>query len=65
MSAKLTHGGKRPGAGKPAFFSSPMTRHNVMLDERSLKLLIELGKGKLSAGIREAVRIIFGLPSMK
>jgi hypothetical protein len=46
-------GGKREGAGKPAFFSKPMKRVNVMLDEDTIKFYTEQGKGNLSEGIRK------------
>jgi len=44
---------KNKGAGKPAFFSKPMKRVNVMLDEDTVKFYTEQGKGNLSEGIRK------------
>lgn len=46
----------KKGAGKPAFFSKPMKRINVMLDEDTVKFYTEQGKGNLSKGIRENAR---------
>lgn len=43
---------KKKGAGKPAFFSKPMKRVNVMLDDESIKFYTEHGGGNLSEGIR-------------
>ena len=43
----------KKGAGKPAFFSKPMKRVNVMLDEDTVKFYTEQGKGNLSEGIRQ------------
>ena len=43
----------KKGAGKPAFFSKPMKRINVMLDENTVKFYTEQGKGNLSEGIRQ------------
>jgi len=43
----------KKGAGKPAFFSKPMKRVNVMLDEETIKFYTEHGKGNLSKGIRQ------------
>ena len=40
-------------AGKPAFFSKPMKRINVMLDSETVKFYTEQGKGNLSEGIRQ------------
>ena len=48
-------------AGKPAFFSKPMKRINVMLDEETIKFYTEQGKGNLSEGIRKHWR---GLTSL-
>jgi hypothetical protein len=44
---------KKKGAGKPAFFSKPMKRVNVMLDEETIKFYTERGGGNLSEGIRK------------
>ena len=44
---------EKKGAGKPAFFSKPMKRINVMLDEETIKFYTEQGKGNLSEGIRK------------
>ena len=43
---------EKKGAGKPAFFSKPMKRVNVMLDEETIKFYTEYGGGNLSEGIR-------------
>lgn len=53
-----THGGKRKGAGKPAFFGSPMKRRQVMLDDKTVEVLRRLGNGNLSKGIRKAASLI-------
>ena len=52
---------EKKGAGKPAFFSKPMKRINVMLDEETIKFYTEQGKGNLSEGIRKHWR---GLTSL-
>lgn len=52
---------EKKGAGKPAFFSKPMKRINVMLDEETIKFYTEQGKGNLSEGIRKYWR---GLTSL-
>jgi uncharacterized protein (DUF4415 family) len=44
---------EKKGAGKPAFFSKPMKRVNIMLDEDTVKFYTEQGKGNLSEGIRQ------------
>jgi len=44
---------EKKGAGFPAFFSKPMKRINVMLDEDTVKFYTEQGGGNLSKGIRE------------
>lgn len=51
---KSAHGGKREGARRPPFFDKPMKRRNVMLDEKTVAVLIKLGNGNLSEGIRKA-----------
>lgn len=51
---KTMHGGKRKGAGKPAFYAKPMKRRNVILDEETVKILTDLGEGNLSKGVRAA-----------
>ena len=57
-STKPTHGGKRKGAGKPAFFGSPMKRVNLMLDVATLAKFKKLGKGNISEGARQAALLI-------
>jgi hypothetical protein len=52
-----SHGGKRKGAGKPALYGSAMTRKNVMLDEHTIMILLYLGSGNLSRGVRIAAEI--------
>lgn len=53
---KQQWGGKREGAGRKPSGSPPMLRKNVTLPADVVARLEELGKGNLSAGIREAVR---------
>ena len=43
---------EKKGAGKPAFFSKPMKRVNVMLDDETIKFYTKHGGGNLSEGIR-------------
>ncbi|MGK2829213.1 hypothetical protein ACSI5F_03790 [Ralstonia pseudosolanacearum] len=47
------HGGARPGSGRPAIGDA---RHNVTLPADVERYLRELGEGRLSAGIIQAVR---------
>ena len=49
-------GGKRKGAGKPAFYDEPMKRYNVMLDKETVKRLKIIGNGNLSEGIRKSAQ---------
>lgn len=58
MKTPKSHGGKRKGAGKPAFFDAPMLRKNVMLDAVTIAKLKKLGNGNLSEGIRQAAKFI-------
>jgi hypothetical protein len=39
--------------GKPTFYTKPMKRINVMLDDETIKFYIEHGGGNLSEGIRQ------------
>ena len=43
---------EKKGAGKPAFFSKPMERINVMLDPETIAFYKKVGGGNLSEGIR-------------
>jgi len=43
---------EKKGAGKPAFFSKPMKRVNVMLDPETIAFYKQAGAGNLSEGIR-------------
>jgi hypothetical protein len=54
---KSTHGGKRPGAGRPTKYPKPLRRKQVMLDLGSIVILLQLGKGNLSEGIRRAAAL--------
>ena len=44
---------EKKGAGKPAFFSQPMKRINVMLDPETIAFYKKVGGGNLSEGIRK------------
>ena len=44
---------EKKGAGKPAFFSKPMKRINVMLDPETIAFYKKVGGGNLSEGIRK------------
>ena len=46
----------KPKKDRRLKYDRPMTRHQVLLDEGTLKAIKALGAGGLSAGIREAVR---------
>lgn len=48
-----THGGKRPGAGRPA---QGLARHQVMLDPTTVAKARLVGSGNLSAGLRAIVQ---------
>ena len=51
-----SHGGARKGAGKPAQFGKPMKGKEVMLPDEAIEFFLALGKGNLSAGVRQAWR---------
>jgi hypothetical protein len=53
-SSHSKHGGKRKRAGKPAQFEKPMKRKEVMLPDEAIEFFLALGKGNLSAGVRQA-----------
>lgn len=57
MDAKK-HGGARKGAGKLAQFDKPMKRKEVMLPDEAIQFFLALGNGNLSAGVRQAWRIL-------
>lgn len=41
--------------------ADPVTRTNVMLDERTIRLLGVLGGGNISRGVREAARVAYAV----
>jgi hypothetical protein len=51
-------GGAREGAGRPTELGEPMSRVQVTLDNRTVETFRRFGQGNVSAGIREAARII-------
>lgn len=51
-------GGAREGAGRPTELGEPMSRVQVTLDGRTVETLRRFGQGNVSAGIREAARMI-------
>lgn len=56
-----THGGGRPGAGRPtADGATGMQRKNVSLDQVTIDGARALGDGDLSLGLRRAVAIAAG-----
>lgn len=57
MKTKTKHGGKRKGAGAKPILQSPVVR-KVYLDEKTDRILTDLGKGNLSLGIRLAGSLI-------
>ena len=50
-----THGGSRPGAGRPYDYREPLRRVTVALPESSIEQLRASGQGNLSEGIRRLV----------
>lgn len=40
------------GAGKPALYGTAMKRYQVILNDETVAIALELGNGNLSAGIR-------------
>lgn len=40
------------GAGKPALYGKAMKRYQVILNDETVTLALELGNGNLSAGLR-------------
>lgn len=52
----MVSGGRRKGAGRPPLTDQAMERRNVMLDRATIAKAEKIGKGNLSAGLREAVR---------
>ena len=57
MAKKKQHGGPREGAGRKPIHRKPMQRYQVMLDRDTVKTLLKLGEGNLSAGIRLAAKL--------
>lgn len=49
----MNHGGKRPGAGRPA---QGLHRHQVLLDPATVAKAKIAGAGNLSAGLRAIVQ---------
>jgi hypothetical protein len=49
---KKQHGGRRPGAGRPAL---GLKRVQVLLAQAHITKVINLGDGNLSRGVRRAV----------
>ena len=49
-------GGKREGAGKPAFYGERMVRAEILIPQEAKEFFISLGEGNLSAGVRMAWR---------
>jgi len=49
------HGGARNGAGRKPLYSEPMQNTTVLLPRQYIRALQRLGKGNLSAGIRQLV----------
>lgn len=45
--------------GPKTEIGEPVTRVNVMLDERTVRLLGVLGGGNVSRGVREAARVAY------
>lgn len=45
--------------GPKTEIDAPVKRVNLMLDERTLRLLEVLGGGNLSRGVREAARVAY------
>jgi len=58
MPEAVKRGGARKGAGRKPITGTPLERHQVMLDAPTVQTLRELADGNLSAGIREAARIV-------
>lgn len=52
---KSKRGGTRPGAGAPLKYGARLTQINVRLDAQTIELLLVLGNGNLTTGIRVAV----------
>jgi hypothetical protein len=50
-----THGGTRPGAGRPYDYREPLRRVTVALPESYIEQLRRSGQGNLSEGIRRLV----------
>jgi len=48
---------KRP-AGRPKLGAKPTRGRNITIDPDDLALLLELGHGNASAGVRAALRIV-------
>ena len=50
-----THGGHRPGAGRPPIADEPMSYHTVRVPDTMWALFQEEGDGNASAGLRAIV----------
>lgn len=58
--SSMKHGGARPGSGrKTELNGQPVRRVNVTLDERTVKLLLVLGNGNLSKGVRQSAEVAY------
>lgn len=61
MSNPTTHGGLRPGAGRPPLDddpANPTERHTITLPANVWRRIEALGEGNRSAGIRTLIDIL-------
>ena len=59
MEAKK-HGGSRPNSGKRTeLIGDPVRRVQVTLDQRTVEMLLVIGGGNLSYGVRAATRVAY------
>lgn len=52
LEKALTHGGRRPGAGRKPLGEDKMVRLNVMLENKHIDKAARIGEGNVSRGIR-------------
>lgn len=55
-AAKKTHGGARPGAGRPAVDGERRETHGITLCRRDWAALRAYGQGNASEGVRALLR---------
>lgn len=61
MIANSTHGGSRPGSGRPPVTPGGTRPHTVTLSDAEWEYLRNVGDGNASAGLRELIDRYHGI----